>query len=193
MDVVIRLTAEEIEDARITGTARNMAKDVEIRSHDSHYHDDGIENNLGTESGKREYSHNIGMLGEIAIGKRMGWSVDRSLSTKGDKADFPGVEVKTRSNTASADRQLLVKCQEYSRKFPKFYVLCWVDVMNPKEVHVIGMISRERFDLLKVRRKVKGNDVWMVLGCELDPFDEEVLREARRQAEEELKVGSSAT
>ncbi len=125
--------------------------------------------------------HLVGLCGEIAYSRRTGQDIDRRILSKGDHADFTGVEVKT-SRWAGRDIELKVKQYEYQKKHPVGYVLARLH--RPFKVEFIGSIFREDFERFKYARKhttilnwcVQGDDlIWGLLiqenkGARIVPF-----------------------
>ena len=143
-------TPETWAEAQRIAAARNNAKSPHIRTMDSGYH----------ANPDRAFPHVIGVLGEMAIARLMGWSVDTRIMRHGDDSDFHGVEVKT-SLWSGPDIELKIKCSEYDRKRPRAYVLCRAQPSPPK-VRPEGFITRRDFECVRVRKNYGYQDNWIV-------------------------------
>ena len=130
----IQITQNERDLARKVAQWRVEAKDKKIRYNSAGYH----------ANPDIAYPHYVGLLGEIAFSKAWDVEVDLSALPGGDHIDFGAVEVKTRLNKGD----IMVKCRDWDRKVPKYYVLIWLS-KDETYAEVAGVISREDFDKKK--------------------------------------------
>ena len=138
------LTDEQMNDAKKIGFDRCNAKDPDIRSNDSDYHD----GDLG-----REFPHEMGAIAEVAFSAITGMKINRELhSRSGDECDFGLIELKSASHIGD-DIYLKVKMEEFDKKkTPQAYVLARV---TGNLVQFIGAIRRKKFEKVGFRRIFK--------------------------------------
>lgn len=117
----------------------------------------------------RAAPHRIGAAGEIAVARLLKKPVDQRVLSGGDLEDFGGIEVKSSTYTGPGI-ELKVPFKDYLRKRPDVYILCRVHP-SLKRVDVLGGITREKFDQVKVRKSYGYLDNWVVGVDQLDPLD----------------------
>jgi hypothetical protein len=148
--MIINLTKEDVAFAKNLAKKRHDAKHISIRNK-------GVlmENNLA--SGGSQYDfHTIGLIGELAYSKFSGESIDENIySSNPDPKgqDFENLEIKTITYFGSGEPELKITQKEYATKTPKLYVLARTDKNKLGSVELLGRISREKFDKLKVAKK----------------------------------------
>jgi hypothetical protein len=149
----------EIKLAKYLGKKRCDAKPIKIRFNDSNYH---------SHNSKREYSHQLGALCEIAYCSITNQEVDLSIYEHGDSVDYNGVEVKG-STWPYEDIELKVKKSEYERKklLVEHYVLCRVDP-EFKWVEFIGSITQKKFDEIKYAKTHLQRENWTTVAQNMD-------------------------
>jgi len=126
----------------------------------------------------------LGVVGEMALSKHMGWEMDLSLLTGGDKMDWPGIEAKTTTNV----HRLTIKEWQYrEKKKPTYYVLNYFDPVNPMEVQILGQILREKFARQKILRNTDHGMVYIVEIFALSSLDEQALNAAKIAAEQKKR------
>lgn len=145
----IKFNQEQIKKAVDTAIARHEAKNISFRNKSIYFPEK--RNEFGIPN---EYApHLIGVLGEMAWATVKGIPIDEKIYKVRDKGeDFKGVEIKTVTYFGKGEPELKVKVQEFNKKHPSVYVLMRVDP-NTLEVELLGKITREKFNAIKIRKK----------------------------------------
>ena len=148
--MIINLTKQDVTFAKNLAKKRHDAKHISIRNR-------GVlmENNLANGGSQYDF-HTIGLIGELAYSKFSGESIDENIYSKNPDPkgqDFENLEIKTITYFGSGEPELKITQKEYATKTPKLYVLARTDKNKLESVELLGRISRENFDKLKVAKK----------------------------------------
>jgi len=103
---------------------------------------------------KQYMAHFLGVIGELGYALATDQSVDEEIySVRDSGQDFEGVEVKTITYMGAGEPELKITVKEYDQRTPpELYVLTRFN-LKKDEVEVLGQITREKFDLLKQKKK----------------------------------------
>lgn len=94
------------------------------------------------------WRHYIGMLGEFAYQVHSGYKVDTTTIGEGDDGtDFPG-GIQVKASDLGVMPNLMFPLKQWQRKSANIYVLAWV--VLPRTIHLLGWITREKADRVKV-------------------------------------------
>ena len=152
--IFIELTDEQFDKAMEMGHNRHYRKHESFRETNTAIFKKNRKN-------QKILSHEIGALGEVAYSVYTGKELDENLYDLGDTGIDcfeNGSEIKTttfRGNGA----ELKITKEEWDSKppYPKKYVLTRVNLDNLQRVELIGEITREKFDSIKVEKTyIKG-------------------------------------
>jgi hypothetical protein len=150
----INLTKEQIEYCYDLAKKRHDAKHKSFRNKSQiipSNKGDSFESELKFE--KEYMPHFLGIVGELAWSLYSGDKVDENIYKVRDNGeDFDGIEVRTITYKGNGEPELKVKVAEYESKNPQIYVLTKFD-LEEKSVTILGRISRENFDQVKVKKK----------------------------------------
>lgn len=143
----IKFTDEQIDYAIRLAKKRHEAKSRSFRNSSIYTKQEDMRVS-------REYlPHFVGLIGEMAWALYSGEKVDEEIYKVRDKGeDFSGTEVKTITYFGEGEPELKIKQSEYSEKTPDTYVLVRYND-GDKEAEILGKISREKFDELKVAKR----------------------------------------
>lgn len=155
--MLIKLNQAQLNKCVELAQARHNAKNASFRnSKVSEFHNEAkADLSLGVGIDSEYMPHFIGLLGEMAWSIHSGLPVDEEIYAVRDGGqDFDGIEVKTITYFGKDEPELKIPVKEYvKRNEIKTYVLVRVDVKRPQNVEILGTISREDFDDLKVEKK----------------------------------------
>lgn len=150
----INLTKKQIEYCYNLAKKRHDAKHISFRNSSQiipEHKGTAFEGELNFE--KQYMPHFLGLVGELAWALYSGEKVDENIYKVRDNGeDFDGIEVRTITYKGDGEPELKVKVVEYESKNPKIYVLAQFDI-SEKSVTILGRITRENFDQVKVKKK----------------------------------------
>jgi hypothetical protein len=152
--MIINLTKEEVFFAKKLAKKRHNAKNTFIRNR-----------SILTKKGSVYDPHIIGLIGEMAYAKFIGEKIDETIYAVRDKGqDFHKVEVKTITYFGEGEPELKIKQKEFETKHPETYILARVDNKKLSSVELLGKISREEFNKIKVAKRYGrfNPDNWIV-------------------------------
>jgi hypothetical protein len=142
-----KLTEQQVDEALALAKKRHEAKHTSFRNKSLYYQ---------KESGNipKEYlPHFIGLLGEMAWAHATNSTIDYNIySVRDPGEDFDGIEIKTVTYSGPGEPELKIKVAEFEKKTPHTYVLVKINLDN-MEVEILGKISREQFDKIKVKKR----------------------------------------
>ena len=152
--MIINLTKDEVSFAKKLAKKRHNAKNTFIRNR-----------GILMKEGSVYDPHTIGLIGEMAYAKFSGEEIDEEIYAVRDKGqDFNKVEVKTITYFGDGEPELKIKQKEFETKSPETYILARVDKKKLSSVELLGKISREEFNKIKVAKRYGrfNPDNWVV-------------------------------
>lgn len=161
--MLIKLDKNDIVYAIKLGKKRHLAKNISFRNSGSIKINSGF---LLEAIDKQFYPHIIGVLGELAYSKYCGEQIDSNIySIRDSGEDFNGIEIKTITYFGSGEPELKIPKTEYKvRNKINLYVLSRIDSSKLYDVELLGKITKENFDKLKVSKQYNKNypENWVV-------------------------------
>ena len=151
----IKLNKEQLEYIYNLAKKRHDAKHQSFRNASQIMPEDKRDSFNSVYNIDKQYMpHFLGLVGEYAWSQHTGEAVDEEIYDVRDGGeDFDGVEVKTITYMGKGEPELKITQKEYEeRKVPNLYVLTRFDIKNT-EVELLGTISRESFDDIKVEKQ----------------------------------------
>lgn len=102
----------------------------------------------------------VGVYGEVAYSKMTGLPINENRFNAGDCGiDFPdGAQVK--ASAIDTLPNLIIEEDKWDSQIAQFFVLVWVESFDM--VHVIGKISREKADKVKVLTDLGNGPCWLI-------------------------------
>jgi hypothetical protein len=152
--MIINLTKEEVSFAKKLAKKRHNAKNTFIRNR-----------GILMKKGSVYDPHTIGLIGEMAYAKFTGEKIDGTIYAVRDKGqDFHKIEIKTITYFGDGEPELKIKQKEFETKSPETYILARVDKKKLLSVELLGKISREEFNKIKVAKRYGrfNPDNWVV-------------------------------
>lgn len=154
----IKLSQQELHEARLLAAQRHEAKHVSVRDTGPRMtskYKTALVNFIGD---VRHKAHFLGLLGEMAYAKAAGGEVNKEIYNGGDDhtGDVGRVEVKT-STWMGPDIDLKITQREVEdiENQPERYALMRVNESNFSNVEFVGEISRDDFIKKATKKRYK--------------------------------------